>query len=69
LRGSHALARFGTHGATLGGHANRTPALAALVSQTVEDRNRIIELRFVRPEIQQDFNNIHSSYSIRQLGA
>ena len=48
----------------LGRHANRAPALTSLVSQPVEDRDRFVELRFVRPEIRQNFCNIHSSFSI-----
>ena len=61
LRGGHALARLGTHGAAFGRHANGAPALPSLVSQPVEDGDRLGELRFVRPKIRQDFSNIHSS--------
>jgi hypothetical protein len=51
LRGGHALARLCTHGSSLGWYANRAPAFASLVSQPVEDRNRFVELRFVRSQI------------------
>src|SRR4029078_3931010 len=68
LRGGHAFARLCTHGTALGGYANGAPALAPLVSQAIEDRDRFVELRFIRPEIRQNFSHVHSSTSIWQGG-
>jgi hypothetical protein len=51
LCGGHALARLCTHRPPLGWNANGAPAFAPLVSQAVEDRDRFVELGFVRPEI------------------